>query len=710
TVIPSTLRWQAKPTPKPQVDGPMIAFVVGPDGEEIFCDEHGRVKLHFPWDRYSNSDDQSSCWVRVSQGWAGSQYGMSAIPRIGHEVIVSFLHGDPDQPIVTGGAYNEKNIPPYVLPDNKTKTVLRTETHQGEGYNELSFEDEVDQEAIFLHAQKDYDGITNNDHTRVVHNDKHLTVDRHDYTKIKRNHHESTKGESRTAVDKNRTFVIDGDMHVKAGKVWVNESGSEIHIKAGQKVVIESGAEITAVAGGSFVKVDPAGVHLSGAGINLNSGGSAGAGSGFSGLVARLPQTIKNNTKVAEIQPPEAVAEEVTPLNVMQQRKAIVSPIVEPEVTPESEPEKSQVDEEFLLGWGMCQEEMPFNDFIESLFEERPDSTIDGLFRKHNQHLTTSVKKGDMYIALNREPVTPEETQQLNDVKIQAQAATSGLSELSNAERSVIIERLPLLDHAVMSEKTLPSDDEEASQGGYPFLAVPSAGIGVLSTVAGKRLKDVSGSLKNINDLYMKHVAPLSNRSQIPLEFYAMRQVQFQALDNSLERLTMAKLDIPQYHKIAKTLNLSTKSIVHHSDEILKAGYASPLLGQRIGHLAKLSKGAERFGYLGIALEGLDRGDKIVEACSDNVDGQCAKVSAKEMGGFFGGLGGGFVAGSLAQGAVTVGTGIAVGIGITVSAPVVGVISLAAVGTAAYFGGDVGGEYGEEFGVWLYEKKQEYSK
>ncbi|SJL83074.1 type VI secretion system Vgr family protein [Vibrio palustris] len=324
-VIPATLSWQAKPNPKPQVDGPMIAFVVGPDGEEIFCDEHGRVKLHFPWDRYSNSDEQSSCWIHVSQGWAGSQYGMSAVPRIGHEVIVSFLNGDPDQPIVTGGTYNENNIPPYVLPDNKTKTVLRTETHQGDGYNELSFEDQVDEETIFLHAQKDYDGITNNDHTREVHNDKHLTVDRHDYTKVKRNHHESTKGESRTAVDKNRTFVIDGDMHVKAGKVWVNDSGTEIHIKAGQKVVIESGAEITAVAGGSFVKVDPAGVHLSGAGINLNSGGSAGAGSGYSGLVARLPQTIKNNTKVAEIQPPEATPEDIQPLNVMQQRKAIVS-------------------------------------------------------------------------------------------------------------------------------------------------------------------------------------------------------------------------------------------------------------------------------------------------------------------------------------------------------------------------------------------------
>ncbi|TQP54602.1 type VI secretion system tip protein VgrG, partial [Vibrio cholerae] len=101
SLIPGHLHWRAEPQAKPQVDGPMIATVVGPEGEEIFCDEHGRVKIHFPWDRYSNGNEQSSCWVRVSQGWAGSQYGFIAIPRIGHEVIVSFLNGDPDQPIIT---------------------------------------------------------------------------------------------------------------------------------------------------------------------------------------------------------------------------------------------------------------------------------------------------------------------------------------------------------------------------------------------------------------------------------------------------------------------------------------------------------------------------------------------------------------------------------------------------------------------------------
>ncbi|MFV0486289.1 MAG: type VI secretion system Vgr family protein [Vibrio fluvialis] len=292
TLIPAHRTWRATPQAKPQVDGPMIATVVGPQGEEIFCDEHGRVKLHFPWDRYSNGDEHSSCWVRVSQGWAGSQYGMIAIPRIGHEVIVSFLNGDPDQPIVTGRTYHATNTAPYTLPDNKTKTVLRTETHQGQGYNELSFEDQAGSEQIYLHAQKDFDSLIENDHTSVIQHDKHLTVENDRFTQIKNNQHLTVGGESRESVTGNRTLMVEGSLHVKTGSVWVNESGTEVHIKAGQKVVIEAGSEITVKAGGSFVKVDPAGVHLSGAGVNLNSGGSPGSGSAFSGQAATLPGNL----------------------------------------------------------------------------------------------------------------------------------------------------------------------------------------------------------------------------------------------------------------------------------------------------------------------------------------------------------------------------------------------------------------------------------
>ncbi|MDF4897101.1 type VI secretion system tip protein TssI/VgrG, partial [Vibrio parahaemolyticus] len=148
-LIPATHTWRTLPTLKPTAQGPEIAVVVGPEGEEIHCDAYGRVRIRFPWDRYHANDDSASCWIRVAQGLAGPQYGFMALPRVGNEVVVSFLNGDPDQPIVTGRTYHETNTPPYALPANKTKTVLRSQTHQGQGFNELSFEDQSGQEKLY---------------------------------------------------------------------------------------------------------------------------------------------------------------------------------------------------------------------------------------------------------------------------------------------------------------------------------------------------------------------------------------------------------------------------------------------------------------------------------------------------------------------------------------------------------------------------------
>ncbi|HAS3656379.1 TPA: type VI secretion system tip protein VgrG, partial [Vibrio cholerae] len=191
------------------------------------------------------------------------------------------------------------------LPENKTKTVLRTETHQGEGFNELSFEDQAGKEQIYLHAQKDFDGLIENDHTTVIRHDHHLTVENDQFTQIKHNQHLTVEGESREAVTGEQVLSIEGSLHVKTGKVWVNEAGTEIHVKAGQKVVIEAGSEITVKAGGSFVKVDPAGVHLSGALVNLNSGGSAGSGSGFGGAMPALPGGLEPAVTLA---PPQTIS------------------------------------------------------------------------------------------------------------------------------------------------------------------------------------------------------------------------------------------------------------------------------------------------------------------------------------------------------------------------------------------------------------------
>ncbi|MCU1799786.1 type VI secretion system tip protein VgrG [Pectobacterium polaris] len=292
-VVKGTTTWRAAMPYKPMVDGPQIATVVGPTGEEIYCDQYGRVKLQFPWDRYGASNDQSSCWVRVSQGWAGGQYGMIAIPRIGHEVIVSFLEGDPDQPIITGRTFHATNRPPYDLPAHKTRTVLRTETHQGEGFNELRFEDQAGQEEIYIHGQKDLNALIENDVVWHIKHDAHTDIDNERVTRIKANDHLTVENEKRDHVKGDHSLTVDASMHQKLGQALLVEAGEEVHVKAGAKVVLEAGAELTLKVGGSFVKIDPSGVTLVGPGIKMNSGGSPGCGSGWAGQLPSLPGTVE---------------------------------------------------------------------------------------------------------------------------------------------------------------------------------------------------------------------------------------------------------------------------------------------------------------------------------------------------------------------------------------------------------------------------------
>jgi type VI secretion system secreted protein VgrG len=160
--------WRPAPCPKPLVEGPQMAIVTGPPGEEIYCDKFGRVKVQFPWDRYGQNDDKSSCWIRVSQNWAGGTWGHIAIPRIRQHVVVDFLEGDPDQPIITGRAYNARETVPYDLPDHKTRMVLRSNSHKSTGFNELTFEDRTGEENLFVNASKDKTVRVRNNHTERV--------------------------------------------------------------------------------------------------------------------------------------------------------------------------------------------------------------------------------------------------------------------------------------------------------------------------------------------------------------------------------------------------------------------------------------------------------------------------------------------------------------------------------------------------------------
>ncbi|HIF9186835.1 TPA: type VI secretion system Vgr family protein [Photobacterium damselae] len=267
--------WRPAPLPKPRVDGVSVATVVGPEGEEIYCDEYGRVKVYFPWDKYHDSDDKASCWLRVSQAWAGGQFGSMMLPRIGHEVLVSYVEGDIDRPIITGCTYNAVQKPPFPLPDHKTRTVLRSNTHQGEGYNELYFEDQAGEEEIHVRAQKNLSiDVLNSKQESITYNSTR-NVGNDDAQAIAKNQTLSIDGQQDIAVKGNQIIKIDSDKHSTVLGDWVEKISGTIGIQADEAIVLKSSSRISFQVGGSFISIHSGGVDIQGAKINLNSGGSA---------------------------------------------------------------------------------------------------------------------------------------------------------------------------------------------------------------------------------------------------------------------------------------------------------------------------------------------------------------------------------------------------------------------------------------------------
>ncbi|MFO1372488.1 MAG: type VI secretion system tip protein TssI/VgrG [Candidatus Competibacteraceae bacterium] len=300
TAIASSQPYRApRITPKPVVKGPQTAIVVGPSGEEIWTDEFGRVKCQFHWDRYGSANEDSSCWIRVAQSWAGKKWGSFNLPRIGQEVIVDFLEGDPDQPIITGRVYNGMNMPPYGLPDKKVVSTLKSlSTPGGGGFNEIRLDDTKGTEQIFIHGQYNQDVriendslewvgndrhlIVKNDQLEQVENDKHLTVKGNQKEKIGGDKHQQVQGDHNQKVSGTLSIDVSQDIQEKAGNNHALEAGMEIHLKAGMKVVIEAGTQLTLKVGGNFIDINPSGVTIQGTMVMINSGGSAGSGSGCS--------------------------------------------------------------------------------------------------------------------------------------------------------------------------------------------------------------------------------------------------------------------------------------------------------------------------------------------------------------------------------------------------------------------------------------------
>ena len=321
-VQPKTTQYRApQVTPWPRIPGMQTALVVGPSGEEIHTDGYGRILVQFHWDRLGQRDEDSSCWVRCVMPWTGKNWGMYALPRIGQEVAIMFLEGDPDRPICTGMFYNQDTLPPYELPTNKTQTgIVTRSTKSGSAstFHELIFEDKKDAEFIRLQSERDYkETIKNNaeitiglehqddgDLTQTIHRHKTETLNTGDMTftvsegnEIRSIATDQTEdiGNDRTQtigndssvtisnnssldVASNLTETVGADMSTSVGSnqtvdVGSNQTvdvGSNQDVTAGQKITIDAGSEILLKVGGSSIKINALGVTIKGKMIKLN--------------------------------------------------------------------------------------------------------------------------------------------------------------------------------------------------------------------------------------------------------------------------------------------------------------------------------------------------------------------------------------------------------------------------------------------------------
>jgi type VI secretion system secreted protein VgrG len=270
TVLPvKTVFRPLRTTPCPVVEGPQTATVVGPSGEEIYTDQYGRVKVQFRWDRYGKADENSSLFLRLAQSWAGNKWGAQILPRIGMEVIVEFLEGDPDRPIVTGCMNNTDAMPPDALPDNRTRSIFRTRsTPNSSGFNEISLEDKAGSEQLFMRGERDQDIRIKHDTREWIGGERHLIVGHDQAEKVGGAKHLRVSGSQNEQVGGTVSLSAGGDLHQKIGQ---NSA-----LKANMKVAIEAGISITLKAGASFIEIGPAGITIVGSPlVMINSGGSA---------------------------------------------------------------------------------------------------------------------------------------------------------------------------------------------------------------------------------------------------------------------------------------------------------------------------------------------------------------------------------------------------------------------------------------------------
>jgi type VI secretion system secreted protein VgrG len=279
TVLQSRQQFRpARLTARPIMGGPQTAVVVGPAGEEIWCDKYGRIKAQFHWDRYGKKDQNSSCWIRVSSPWAGKSWGAVSTPRIGQEVIVDFLEGDPDQPIITGRVYNHENQPPFGFPAGAVLSGVKSDTHKGDGFNEMSFDDTAGKERVYIHGQYNMDTMVLHDQTSTVKNNRTDLVEVDDSETVNGNQKQHVVKDQTIAIDANRSAKVGKDDTLQIAKNWLVDAGDSVTIKTGQASITMKkdgtiqikGSDITVQGSGKINVKATSDVVIKGSKIGMN--------------------------------------------------------------------------------------------------------------------------------------------------------------------------------------------------------------------------------------------------------------------------------------------------------------------------------------------------------------------------------------------------------------------------------------------------------
>ena len=275
SAIPSDVLYRPPLRPRKPVLVCQTARVTGPPGEDIFCDEYGRVRVELPWDRAELNSEKSSCWLRVASSWAGEGFGAVTIPRVGMEVVVTFQEGDPDQPLITGCVANKVTSVAHQLPEHKTRTVLRSQTSpRNGGYNELSIEDRAGREKIYLRAQRDIEQLILNDSHSLINNDRFEQVDNHSTSLIKGKELHTTQGMRSTVIGGDELITISGNSSTTSAGSLVIHAGQQAHVAA-SNVVIDADMSLTLTAGGHHIVINAAGIFSS---VPIVEGGAPLAG------------------------------------------------------------------------------------------------------------------------------------------------------------------------------------------------------------------------------------------------------------------------------------------------------------------------------------------------------------------------------------------------------------------------------------------------